>query len=88
MPLVQFFTLIHIHIERYAFILYILDTMKLYMQFHELYTWRTHRYFLVGCCFQKHKTFLTLIISRDLIYDSTEMIHLFLRTKENKCKRK
>ena len=88
MPLVQFFTLIPLHIEGYIFILYILDIMKFFMQFNEFCTWHTCRYFLINGCFKKHETFLTLIISHDVIYDSAEMIHLFLRTKQKKLKNK
>lgn len=38
--------------------------------------------------FSKHEAFLNLVISHILIYDSAEIIHLFLRTKQKKCKRK
>lgn len=53
MPLVQFFTLIPIHTERYIFILYILDTMKFYMQFNELCTWHTRQIFSDKTLFSK-----------------------------------
>lgn len=58
------------------------------MQYNELCTWHVHRYFLVRCCFPKHEAFLSLVINHTLIYDSAEIIHLFLRTKQKKRKRK